>query len=291
MSKYQALISSDCEGRLFLSDCGSSNGTFINNFRLSKPNKTSKEVQLFSQDVIRWVLKRCDLPILQYLTISRFGSSVVDKERRVEKCVCGRVEIFGESGSQWSPRPQADKYCSTTEKENTDKQREMDGKKTVSFFAGDSHNNEDFPINCNPQDNDLNNQSEEFYLREIDNLTKQILRKTEEMENLKNQLVTAEKGKSYSDCELQKELDERSLGEEIRKEDMKLLEPDECHYLQLEGQVSTLQSNLQVKAEQIEQINNLLTQAEDVLIEKEKEISWLNESIFQLEQSLEVNKL
>lgn len=209
----------------------------------------------------------------------------------MEKCVCGRVEIFGESGNQWSPRPQADKYCSTTEKENTDKQREMDGKKTVSFFAGDSHNNEDFPINCNPQDNDLNNQSEEFYLREIDNLTKQILRKTEEMENLKNQLVTAEKGKSYSDCELQKELDERSLGEEIRKEDMKLLEPDECHYLQLEGQVSTLQSNLQVKAEQIEQINNLLTQAEDVLIEKEKEISWLNESIFQLEQSLEVNKL
>ena len=215
----------------------------------------------------------------------------MDKERRVEKCVCGRVEIFGESGNQWSPRPQADKYCSTTEKENTDKQREMDGKKTVSFFAGDSHNNEDFPINCNPQDNDLNNQSEEFYLREIDNLTKQILRKTEEMENLKNQLVTAEKGKSYSDCELQKELDERSLGEEIRKEDMKLLEPDECHYLQLEGQVSTLQSNLQVKAEQIEQINNLLTQAEDVLIEKEKEISWLNESIFQMEQSLEVNKL
>ena len=209
----------------------------------------------------------------------------------MEKCVCGRVEIFGESGNQWSPRPQADKYCSTTEKENTDKQREMDGKKTVSFFAGDSHNNEDFPINCNPQDNDLNNQSEEFYLREIDNLTKQILRKTEEMENLKNQLVTAEKGKSYSDCELQKELDERSLGEEIRKEDMKLLEPDECHYLQLEGQVSTLQSNLQVKAEQIEQINNLLTQAEDVLIEKEKEISWLNESIFQLEQSLKVNKL
>ena len=208
----------------------------------------------------------------------------------MEKCVCGRVEIFAQSGIQWSPRPQGDKYCSTTEKENTDKQREMDGKKTVSFFAGDSHNNEDFPINCNPQDNDLNNQSEEIYRREIDNLTKEILRKTEEMENLKNQLVTAEKGKSYSDCELQKELDERSLGEEIRKEDMKLLEPDECHYLQLEGQVSTLQSNLQVKAEQIEQINNLLTQAEDVLIEKEKEISWLNESIFQLEQSLKVNK-
>ena len=53
MSKYQALISSDAQGRLFLSDCGSSNGTFINNLRLSKPNKTSKEVQLFSRDIIR----------------------------------------------------------------------------------------------------------------------------------------------------------------------------------------------------------------------------------------------
>ena len=35
MSKYHALISSD-EDKLFLSDCGSSNGTFINNFRLRK---------------------------------------------------------------------------------------------------------------------------------------------------------------------------------------------------------------------------------------------------------------
>ena len=61
MSKYQALISSDAQGRLFLSDCGSSNGTFINNLRLSKPNKTSKEVQLFSQDVIR-LGRRCVLP-------------------------------------------------------------------------------------------------------------------------------------------------------------------------------------------------------------------------------------
>ena len=52
ISKYHALISSEGD-KLFLSDCGSSNGTFINNFRLSKPNRTSKEVQLFSQDVIR----------------------------------------------------------------------------------------------------------------------------------------------------------------------------------------------------------------------------------------------
>ena len=209
----------------------------------------------------------------------------------MEKCVCGRLEIFDQSGNQWSPRPPADKFYSATE-ENKDKHRETSGKKTVSFFPGeaDSHNNGDFPISCNPQDNHLNNQSEEFYRREIDNLSKQLLCKSEEIECLKKQMVTAEEGKIYSDYELQKELDERSSGEEIREKDMKLSEPAECDYLQLEGQVNTLQSNLQVKAEQIEQINGLLTQAEDVLIEKEEEISWLNESVFQMEQSLKVYK-
>ena len=202
----------------------------------------------------------------------------------MEKCVCGRLEIFDQSGNEWSVRPPGSKYCSATE--NTEKQREInDGRKTVSFFAEESeesHNNEDFPIHCS-MDNDLNNQSEseESYLREIDNLTKQLLCKTEEIENLKNHLAAAEEGKFYSDSEFLKELDdsnERSSGVEIREQDTKLLESDECHYLQLEGQVNTLQ------------INSLLTQAEDVLMEKEKEISWLNESIFQLEQSLKVNK-
>ena len=204
--------------------------------------------------------------------------------------MCGRLEIFDQAGREWSVRPpQAG--------DNTEKHRERNGKKTVSFCPGDNHgqNNEDFPIDCSPQDNENNNyQSEEFNLREIDNLTKQLLGKTEEIETLKNQLVAAEEGKLYSEYELQKELEERerSAGGEIRKQDRKLSEPAEadCHYLQLEGQLSSLQSNLQVKAEQVEQINSLLTQAEDVLIEKEKEISWLNDSISQMEQSLKVNR-
>ena len=230
--------------------------------------------------------------ILQYFLISRFGSSVVDKDRTVEKCVCGRVEIFDQSGTELSHRPTGSKYC--LESANTEKQREVNGKKTVSFFAGDTgspgHDNQKFKINGRTQDDNLNNQSEEFYLREIDNLTQQLLGKSDEIENLKNQLVAAEERKFCSDLELQKELDLRSSGEEMRKKDKKGLECDESHYLQLEGQVSSLQSNLQVKAEQIQQINSLLTQAEDVLMEKEQEISWLNESIFQMEQSLKVNK-
>ena len=205
----------------------------------------------------------------------------------VEKCVCGRLEIFDQQGKEWSVRPPGSKYCSAPG--NTQNHGEINGKKTVSFFAVSSQNNEDFPIDCNPQDNDLNNPSEEFYLsNEIDNLTKQLLSKSEEIENLKNQLEATEEGKSYSDYEMLKELDERSSREEIRKQDRKLSEPYEADYQQLEGQVNKLQSNLQVKAEQMEQINSLLTEAEDVLIEKEKEISWLNESIFQMEQSLKV---
>ena len=223
----------------------------------------------------------------------------MDADRTVEKCVSGRLEIRDQSGNEWSVRPPGTKYCEAPE--NTEKPREInEGKKTVSFFAEDrhahshnhSHNNEDFPINC--KDNGLNNQSEseESHLKEIDNLTKQLLSKSEEIENLKNQLVAAEEG-TFSDYDLLAERDERNetsgVGE-MRKQDRKLVESDESHYLQLEGQVNTLQSNLDVKAEQMEQINRLLTQAEDVLMEKEKEISWLNESIFQMEQSLKVNK-
>ena len=41
MSKPHAVISYE-SGKIFISDCGSSNGTFINNFRIGSTNKKSK---------------------------------------------------------------------------------------------------------------------------------------------------------------------------------------------------------------------------------------------------------
>ena len=52
LSKPHANISLE-NGRLFLSDCGSSNGSYLNNVRLSSAGKKSNKVEIFSEDVIR----------------------------------------------------------------------------------------------------------------------------------------------------------------------------------------------------------------------------------------------
>ena len=72
---------------------------------LSKANKTSKEVQLFSQDIIRSVEQSKILEKFLTVMFWRFGSSVVDKDQTVEKCVCARVEIYDQSGRARPHRP------------------------------------------------------------------------------------------------------------------------------------------------------------------------------------------
>lgn len=49
------------EERFFIVDTGSSNGTFVNNIRLSKTGEESKMTEIFNGDIIR------------------FGSDIVDK--------------------------------------------------------------------------------------------------------------------------------------------------------------------------------------------------------------------
>ena len=62
------------EGKFFVVDTGSSNGTFVNNIRLSKCGEESKVTELFTGDSLR------------------FGSDVVDKAKAVtQKCVVARL--------------------------------------------------------------------------------------------------------------------------------------------------------------------------------------------------------
>ena len=42
------------DGVFYLKDNGSKNGSFINNFRLSKSGQTSPDHKLFSQDIVRF---------------------------------------------------------------------------------------------------------------------------------------------------------------------------------------------------------------------------------------------
>ena len=63
LSKPHANISLE-NGRLFLSDCGSSNGSYLNNVRLSSAGKKSNKVEIFSEDVIR-----CDTSKIENLFV------------------------------------------------------------------------------------------------------------------------------------------------------------------------------------------------------------------------------
>ena len=103
LSKPHAIISYE-SGHIFRSDCGSSNGTFINNFRIGSTNKKSSKQEIFSQDILRLVT--CYRKYFDKRNI-RFGSSIVDKGSNgiVEKCIIGKLKIFDENGDEWDTRP------------------------------------------------------------------------------------------------------------------------------------------------------------------------------------------
>lgn len=82
LSKQHALILYE-EGKFFLMDTGSSNGTFVNNIRLSKSLEESKMTEIFNGDILR------------------FGSDVVDKSRQVtQKCIISKVKLVHPDGSE-----------------------------------------------------------------------------------------------------------------------------------------------------------------------------------------------
>jgi len=75
-------------GQFFLLDTGSSNGTFVNNVRLSKPGVESELTELYTGDIIR------------------FGSDVQDKARNVtQRSVIIKINLITEDGKQYQTRP------------------------------------------------------------------------------------------------------------------------------------------------------------------------------------------
>jgi len=65
------------DSKIFIVDNGSSNGTFVNNIRLSKAGRHSEPVEVFTGDLLK------------------FGSKVEDKNKKViQKPVVAKVTIF-----------------------------------------------------------------------------------------------------------------------------------------------------------------------------------------------------
>ena len=76
------------EGKFYLVDTSSSNGSFVNNIRLSKCGEESKVTQVYTGDLIR------------------FGSDVVDKAKNVtQKCIVAKLKLFYPDGEECEGRP------------------------------------------------------------------------------------------------------------------------------------------------------------------------------------------
>ena len=76
------------ESRFFLLDTGSSNGTFVNNIRLSKSGTESELTEVFTGDILR------------------FGSDVLDKSRNVtQKSVIMKILLVLPDGRDHCSRP------------------------------------------------------------------------------------------------------------------------------------------------------------------------------------------
>jgi len=82
LSRNHALIWYE-DGKFFLQDTKSSNGTFINNQRLSKGSEESQPRELYSGDVVQ------------------FGVDVLENARRVtHSCIIASVQLFHPDGSE-----------------------------------------------------------------------------------------------------------------------------------------------------------------------------------------------
>ena len=92
LSRQHAMIIYEDE-RFFILDTGSSNGTFVNNIRLSKTGEESKMTEIFNGDIIRFgsdiVDKVNSTPITVNLSLKCLWKlSSLDKRKNIIKLQC-----------------------------------------------------------------------------------------------------------------------------------------------------------------------------------------------------------
>ena len=142
-------------------------------------------------------------------------------------------------------------FCRYSSKENVENPIEINGKKTVSFLD----NNKQFQ-------NELKHQEDKVRRSQME---MKKIGGTEEFEHLK----------SPAESNLLREKDKEEICDQ-KLQNIKV----EFEKLQLE---------LEEKNKEVNHLNHLIEEAEDVLMEREREISWLNESILEIKQRYEVN--
>ena len=141
-------------------------------------------------------------------------------------------------------------FCRYSSKENVENPIEINGKKTVSFLD----NNKQFQ-------NELKHQEDK------------VRRSQMEMKKI-----------GGTEDEHFKSPPESSL---LREKDIEEICDQKLQNIKVEFE--KLQLELEEKDKEVNQLNHLIEEAEDVLMEREREISWLNETILEIKQRYEVN--
>ena len=108
LSKPQAALRFS-GGKFVLKDVGSSNGTFINNFRLSQAGLESEETVIYSDDVLRCRQKVLEVDfIYKGELFLRFGSEI-ETDGHKSKCVICKVRIYSPDGAEGKARAISDR--------------------------------------------------------------------------------------------------------------------------------------------------------------------------------------
>eukprot|EP00092_Neocalanus_flemingeri_P053279 GFUD01062570.1.p1 GENE.GFUD01062570.1~~GFUD01062570.1.p1 ORF type:complete len:852 (+),score=326.90 GFUD01062570.1:43-2598(+) len=329
LSKSQAVFSYQNE-EFFLMDTGSSNGSFINNFRLSKPGHSSVDSLVFSQDILR------------------FGSQVSDRNKMVkEKCIVAKIRIYLPCGTEYKERPATDKLyrpladIQTQEKPKQvsfalqeglieDKVEKLETR--ITERLGNSQDEfqekkiENLEKKLKRKQNESNNlmenmgkfkENEDKMSFEIRDLKQELEVKTKELEKLADELAV--KAKEQIDnvrvTDLQSELQDtqkvlkrttdeiwllkerfRVENENGNKKDREIAKltcavsdlentnksqnmKENQNYKAIEVDLEKHMKELESQRNEIIQLNDLVSEADEIVKEKEKEISWLNDLV------------
>jgi len=308
LSKHQATLIFN-RGEFLLRDSGSSNGSFINNFRLSKPGEQSLATKIYSKDILR------------------FGSQVNDKNKKVkEKCVIAKVLLFMPNGTEAAERPTTDRLYRPKEEimlPSADKSPQKQSK--VSF---DQENlienkvdklekilNEKLSVGQDVQD-DLEKQLLDKESELLDKNTETLalekkvseLKETEEkmrkeLEAAKaegvrmaDQLATQAKEQmdSVKVTDLQAELADtktalkrvteeawlvkEKLRVEVENGQKRQDDTLAAQNLATQEKIASMQEELDMSRLQVKQLNDLVSEADEIVKDKEREVVQLTES-------------
>eukprot|EP00092_Neocalanus_flemingeri_P011053 GFUD01011901.1.p1 GENE.GFUD01011901.1~~GFUD01011901.1.p1 ORF type:complete len:835 (-),score=288.99 GFUD01011901.1:58-2562(-) len=266
LSKAQAVFSLVDE-KFYLKDTGSSNGTFINNFRLSQAGKQSEETQIYSQDIIR------------------FGSQVeTDKTYGGKaKCIVARIQIYFADGTEFVERAVNDKFFRCKE--------DICGQERYKQVK--SHHQ---AVNIEDKVDQLEHIIEEKFGKEnemlketVANLEKKLRRKQNENVNLLENIakVTEDELHRVSEIyDLKEALECQNKQSEKLKDELAIKVKEQLENLEakdLKSELERTKIQLKTTSEEILLLKEKLKIEEDTMKKKDKEISKLSISLADLE--------